>query len=95
MDLDCAVELTAAAHVLVVFMWLTDFGRVAWGVAGLAAGAAVHAAYEHHRVNLRLLQWKARCRVKHWWAGLTAPPPPPKPPGPRRIPKPQLDNAAA
>lgn len=89
-DVVAVVALTLAA----VLLWATSFGRVAWLVVGGVAGAGLHAQYHKYRVQVRLLQWKVRCRVKHWWAGLTEParPVPPRR-GPRHIPKPTLDPA--
>lgn len=84
---------TAAA---LLMLWVLSWSRVVWLAAGVAAGAALHAQYQKYRVQLLLLEWKVRCRVKHWWSSLGAPPPPPpKPRGPRHIPKPVLADGGA
>lgn len=82
--------VSAAAALLM--LWVLSWSRVVWLAAGVAAGAALHAQYQKYRVQLLLLEWKVRCRVKHWWSGLgRSAAAPPKPRGPRHIPKPVLD----
>lgn len=82
----------SAAIALVSILWFISDSRFVCAIVGCAIGAILHAQYQKYRVKLRLLEWKVRCRVRHWFTSLfTQPNKPTKQCGPRHIPKPHLD----
>ena len=83
----------SALLALVCLLWFIGGSRTVWALAGCIVGASLHSQYQKYRVQVRLFEWKIRCRVKHWFESLfNHPQQRPKVPGPRHIPKPHIDS---